>query len=148
MPEAPEKNKGLAPEPPAVHIRHSLDAPREVLTEISLGLEEEGIPVEFIPTRGMSYLSESKEAAMASRLNVGLGLDWASKRIALHHRDLPLQTPLFDLSGEAEVVRSLRRLGANAARLVKGDPLLLDEPVDEASAKNFNQRAPKSNIPL
>ena len=148
MPEAPEKTKGLAPEAPAVHIRHSQDAPSRVLTEIALGLEEEGIPVEFFPSRGASYLSESKEAAMASRLNVGIGLDWASKRIALHHRDLPLQAPLFDLSGEAEIVGSLRRMGANAARLVKGDPLLLNVADQEGSTKDFNTKTPKINIPV
>jgi hypothetical protein len=67
---------------------------------------------------------------------VGIGLDAAAQTVALHHRDLPAEKPLFSLGvGELEPLH-LRRLGANAARLVKGQPLLIGDQSNPGSKPN------------
>ena len=68
-----------------------------------------------------------KQAANHSPLNVGIGLNGVEKKIVLHHRDLPKDKPLFSLQGEEMQAEPLRRIGANAARLVKGNPMRLNE---------------------
>jgi hypothetical protein len=45
--------------------------------------------------------------------------------VALHHRDLPADQPLFVLRLREVGAAELRRLGVNAARLVKSEPLVL-----------------------
>ena len=69
----------------------------------------------------------AKLAADGSPLNVGIAVSGAERAVALHHRDLAASEPLFVLRpSELEAAR-LRRLGANAARLVKGNPLAVDD---------------------
>jgi Dehydratase medium subunit len=60
-------------------------------------------------------------------LNVGIGVSEARRAVALHHRDLPASQPLFVLGATDLAPTPLRRLGANAARLVKGDPLAVGD---------------------
>jgi hypothetical protein len=66
----------------------------------------------------------AKEAAQMSPLNVGIGVDGRDGTVALHHRDLPEYEPLFVLKATEVESRELRRMGINAARLVKGEPLV------------------------
>ncbi len=81
----------------------------------------------------------AKEAAHMSPLNVGIGVDGAKGTVALHHRDLPADQPLFVL-GLGEVgTADLRRLGINAARLVKSEPLVLsNEPEDQPQSSRLH----------
>ena len=95
------------------------------------GLEEEGIPVDMHEALRGNAIALAKEAAQMSPLNVGIGVDGREGMLALHHRDLPEDHPLFVLRLSEVGSRELRKLGTNAARLVKAEPLVLedDEPV-------------------
>jgi hypothetical protein len=74
-----------------------------------------------------------------SPLNVGIGVDGAKGTIVLHHRDLPADQPLFVLNLRQAGQDELRRLGINAARLVKSEPLVLtDEPVNQPARRPAN----------
>jgi hypothetical protein len=101
--------------------------PREVIEPILWGLEEEGIPADFRQAPDDGAVSLAKLAADGSPLNVGIGISGAKKAVALHHRDLPPGKPLFSLAEADLKPDRLRRLGANAARLVKGEPLALQD---------------------
>src|SRR5512146_2220063 len=102
------------------------------LQPVLWGLEEEGIPVDVQAISTGEAIAIAKEAAHMSPLNVGIGVDGTKQEIALHHRDLPADQPLFVLKVQEVGSRELRRMGINAARLVKGEPLVLkDEPVPE-----------------
>lgn len=90
------------------------------LRQVELGLEEEGIPSELKQWPGQEASVLAYEAAVASPLGTGVGV--GTNGIAVHYRRLPRETPLFFVpEGELSQVES-RRLGVNAARLVKGIP--------------------------
>jgi hypothetical protein len=77
----------------------------------------------------------AKEGAQMSPLNVGIAVSGAEQTIVLHHRDLSADHPLFEIALRNAPAKELRRLGMNAARLVKGEPLLLeDDPALDLSA--------------
>jgi hypothetical protein len=111
------------PAKPAVLIFAVPPLPEATVAPILWGLEEEGIPVEVREGGEGSAESLAKTAADASILHVGIGILGGSGGVVLHHRDLPSDRPLIRLGVEECTAGSLRRLGANAARLVKGDPL-------------------------
>jgi hypothetical protein len=111
-------------ERPAVWIFALQPAPQDAIGSILLGLEEEGIPAEVEELPGGSAEILAKQAADGSRLNVGIGVDGTERHVVLHHRDLPDETPLFTLTAEEYHATHMRRLGGNAARLVKGNPLI------------------------
>jgi len=100
---------------------------RSVLTDsfqpVLWGLEEEGIPFEIREVSNGPIVDLAKQAADGSPLNVGIGIG-GSGEVILHHHDLPTETPLFSLTTKPWQPVSLRRLGINAARLVKGQPLV------------------------
>lgn len=99
------------------------------LEAVFWGMEEEGIPYELQECPTGEAVGVAKEAAHMSPLNVGIGVDGVRGMIVLHHRDLPADQPLFVLNLREVGAKELRRLGVNAARLVKSEPLVLaDEP--------------------
>ena len=130
---------------PSVLIIKVPSAADDVINEILFGIEEEGVPAEVSndrsglerEPRGETGLPNdrisphdsalatnlAKLAADASALDVGIGA--SSSEVAVHHRDLPSEKPLFLLRVEELTLATLRALGANAARLVKGNPLVL-----------------------
>ena len=89
------------------------------------GMEEEGVPYRFSEQAGADAVSLSSQAAHASTLEVGVGLD-AEGNMAVHTRRLPADQPLF-LAAWPHDAAALRRFGSHAARLVKGLPFRLDE---------------------
>lgn len=105
---------------PTVHILCAPDASPQLLCQIQHGLEEEGIPWETDTKNTGDAVVLSWEAATASRLEVGVGLD--AQTLALHFSKLPQNEPLFRIPARsgAELVRAL---GSNAGRLVKKLPL-------------------------
>lgn len=109
---------------PAIHVLYSPDASEEVLRQLQYGMEEEGIPWETGTKPGADALALAWEAAQASRLEVGVGLD--AQFLILHFSKLEREQPLFRISARSEVGQ-VRALGANAARLVKKLPL---KPLD------------------
>lgn len=110
-------------EMPAVWIFASPALPDGVMWAILCGLEEEGIPALLwdVPEGPAQVLA--KQAADGSPLAVGIGVSGVEKRVALSLRELPSNRPLFELATETCGSDLLRGVGANAARLVKGDPL-------------------------
>lgn len=91
------------------------------------GLEEEGIPAYIHEVSGGGAVTLAKQAADMSPLNVGIGMNGAEGMVALHHRDLPGEQPLFTLAMKDVRTVQFRILGANAARLVKGEPLVFQD---------------------
>jgi hypothetical protein len=118
------------------------------LEPVLCGLEEEGIPVDLQEVSAGEAIAIAKEAAHMSPLNVGIGVDGVREEIALHHRDLSAEQPLFVLRLLQAGDRELRRLGVNAARLVKGEPLVLkDEVIAEPVAKRARRASAESANP-
>jgi hypothetical protein len=111
---------------PAVRIEASAPVTDRIMAPILWGLEEEGMPTDVRVGRQGSAEQLAKQAANDSPLNVGIGIEVVKGSVALHHRDLPEERPVTLLADHDLDVERLRRLGANAARLVKGEPLLLD----------------------
>lgn len=106
------------PARPAVVLRHRPGGPgqRDCLREIGAGMEEEGVPyrTETACEGGARELAFA--AALASGLDVGVGVD-ADGNVCVHHAKLPPGAPA--LAGPAS---SGRVMGQNAARLVTGIP--------------------------
>ena len=107
-------------ERPVVGVASRL--PEEVLAPLLWGLEEEGIPFEVVSGNGLPGVSAARRAAEGSRLGVGVSV---SSEVVIHHRDLPEGAPLFRVALSGLGAAGLRRMGVNAARLVKGAPLEL-----------------------
>jgi hypothetical protein len=76
----------------------------------------------------------AKQAAHMSKLNVGIACNGDEGEIVLHHRELASERPLFKLAIKDADKAQLRQLGINAARLVKGEPLVFREDVPPDSA--------------
>jgi hypothetical protein len=115
---------------PAVIILAVKPTPAETIAPILWGLEEEGVPAELHEVAGGEAEALAKEAADRSPLNVGIGINLNKLMVSLHHRNLPLERPLFTLRSAELHPAPLRMLGKNAARLVKGEPLVLQDEVN------------------
>lgn len=110
----------MEPVKPTIHIMAASGASMEWLRELQYGMEEEGVPYETDTKSDCGAVALAWEAANASRLGVGVGLD--AQSVVLHYAKLHPENPLFRLSIRGD--RGLaRRLGSNAARLVKKLPL-------------------------
>lgn len=112
-------------EKPAVLIFMVPPLPEGVINSIFWGLEEEGIPAKLAEKESGEAAALAKAAANGSMLNVGIGIN--KNEVVLHHRDLAPREPLFVIGPEALNQINLRRIGANAARLVKGNPLIVPD---------------------
>lgn len=112
--------------PPAVWICKVRSVLDDSFQSVLWGLEEEGIPFEIREVSDGSSVDLAKQAADGSPLSVGIGLGRRNE-VVLHHHDLPAGAPLFAYTVEPRQAIALRRLGMNAARLVKGQPLILDQ---------------------
>lgn len=97
-----------------------------LLEQIQFGIEEEGIPYfyEEHPERtGKNLVSLAYAAAQSSALSVGIALD--EMAIVVHYRNLREEQFVYQLKNLKEQEASvLRILGGNAAKLVKGIPLI------------------------
>lgn len=93
----------------------------EHLRSILYGIEEEQIPFQFEQSDLDTAVERAYRAALSSRLSVGISFD--NNQIVIHYKNLRPEHPLFSerIGDETE----LRRMGANAARLVKGVPFKL-----------------------
>ena len=116
------------------------------LQPVFFGMEEEGIPFEVQECPSGEAVGVAKEAAQMSPLNVGIGVDGAKGTVVLHHRDLPADQPMFVLKFREAGTAELRRLGINAARLVKSEPLVLSEEPESPSRGRRSQRESIDNV--
>jgi hypothetical protein len=99
-------------------------SPEKAIGYILWGLEEEEIPAEVEEVGEKPLKILAKQAADGSKLNVGIAISGTDQMAVLHHRDLPVDNPLFSMVADEFSMAKLRMLGANAARLVKGNPLV------------------------
>jgi hypothetical protein len=125
-------------EQPAVWIVKARSASAESFQSILWGLEEEGIPYQVREAGDGPPVALAKQAADSSPLNVGISVGGRGE-VILHHQDLPVETPLFKVTTEVGRLVQLRHLGINAARLVKGQPLVLG---DEGTYTAFRADSP------
>lgn len=104
---------------PSIYIYYSSEI-KDISTfnEVLFGIEEEGIPYEVKEQNEADLLELSYKAAQDSRLAVGIGIH-SNGKIALTFNKLKKESPLF-ISSLSSEEKTLRNLGANAGRLVKG----------------------------
>lgn len=108
-------------ERPTIGIRAGSAVPADRIDLIGLGMEEEGVP--SLVTRGESSDAAvlAHEAALASRLGVGVGV--STRQIVITTEKLDPARPYITLDVDTGWTRA-RDMGANAARLVKRMPLI------------------------
>ncbi len=112
---------------PAVLILRAQSVESSRIEPVLWGIEEEGVPYEVRGVVTDEPAAElAKKAAQNSALNVGIAMNEVGE-IVLHHRDLPVGMPLFVFPAGVAQPQQLRRLGTNAGRLAKGQPLVLDD---------------------
>ncbi|MCL1997121.1 MAG: glycerol dehydratase reactivase beta/small subunit family protein [Defluviitaleaceae bacterium] len=93
------------------------------LQNILYGIEEEDVFFLIKSATSDSAVVLAARAALESRLEVGIGIDNMGN-IALHYKNM--KEPLFFLKFGMGVHEDAQRsLGTNAARLVKGVPLIV-----------------------
>jgi hypothetical protein len=103
-----------------VPILYNKDLLPGQMEEVCAGLEEEGVPYSLQMRDGTnSSIELGATAAAMSSLQVGIGID-PKGNICVHHEKLKAAEPYLQDS-----LQNGRRLGKNAARLVKGLPLSL-----------------------
>lgn len=95
-------------------------AAEEYLRQVELGLEEEAVPSELTMRPGENASQLAHEAAVASPLGTGVGV--GKDGVAVHYKHLDQESPLFFVPEDQLGSNESRRLGVNAARLVKGIP--------------------------
>jgi hypothetical protein len=118
------------PERPAIHVSLASEANERFYEWIAIGAEEEGIPCRLADAEEAD--DEADAAALAhaaaqnSRLDVGIGV--ASGQVAVQVRHMPAERPVIVSKVEEARARHVcRSAGSNAARLVIGTSLRLDE---------------------
>lgn len=110
---------------PVILIYKLGEVDQEKLNQVELGMEEEGIPflTEVLETTSESIVSLAHQAAQSSPLSVGLAIN--DQEIVLHYRNLQKEQFFYRLDDyPRQSNRVLRILGTNAAKLVKGTPLI------------------------
>lgn len=101
----------------------------DILKPVLYGIEEEGLPV-VIEFHSGTHMELANLASCNSALSVGIGVD--EQAIVLTYKNIPAHQFIYRLSGYSHYPNSLRTLGVNAARLVKGNPFVSDERLELA----------------
>jgi len=104
----------------AIYVGYEQDVSQAVIQEISLGIEEEGVPYEWCALRDEDARAIAQSMSMQSKLDIGIGIGkdgW----IAIHHKQFPEGFYLFE-TRLTYIGDWLRAIGANSARLAKGIP--------------------------
>lgn len=101
----------------------------DILKPVLYGIEEEGLPV-VIESHNGTHMLLADLASRNSALSVGIGID--DEAIVLTYKNIPAHQFIYRLSGYSQYPGSLRTLGVNAARLVKGNPFVFDKRLEVA----------------
>lgn len=126
-------NSGSEMQKPVVRLLFCGNVDPGILDSIGWGLEEEGIPaISERVYEDTTAVWLAKRAACQSRLHVGIGISARSSEAVLHHRDLPDEHPLLSAPTEPGAQNQCILLGKNAARLVKGNPLVFAQDAEIA----------------
>lgn len=116
----------------------------ELLNSVLWGIEEEGIPYEIIKSQEKSALKLAYNAALSSRLDVGIGVG-ADGSIMMHYAKLNENSPLYKFSFR-DNKNILRMLGSNAARLVKSMPFKTEKDYCKESFKEEKENVDEEYI--
>ncbi len=104
---------------PSVKVFYDCDNLSEAdFISVLLGIEEEGIPYDVQAEYCSSVLELAHNASLNSRLGVGVGI--SKEGVVLQHEKLDRAAPLFKI--KLYQTELFRKIGANAARLVKKMP--------------------------
>ncbi len=114
---------------PTIMLYMNRTVTQDVLQPLLYGIEEEGLPVEY-ELRDGAYLQLADAASRTSALAVGIGID--DEAIAITYKNIPSHQFIYRLRNYGQYPYSLRILGVNAARLVKGNPFVIDEQLEVA----------------
>ncbi|MFI8493141.1 glycerol dehydratase reactivase beta/small subunit family protein [Peribacillus butanolivorans] len=88
------------------------------IQEICAGLEEEGVSFLLKKCDKVSnFIELGSKAACMSPLQVGIGINQVGN-LCVHHENLKPEEPYLQ-----DILQNGRKLGKNAARIVKGLPL-------------------------
>ena len=101
----------------------------DILKPVLYGIEEEGLPV-VIESHNGTHMLLADLASRNSAFSVGIGID--DEAIVLTYKNIPAHQFIYRLSGYSQYPDSLRTLGVNAARLVKGNPFVFDKRLEVA----------------
>ncbi len=118
---------------PTINVYYSSQIKdKSLYDQLLWGIEEEGLPYSIEPKSLEDSIELGYRAAEDSKLGVGIGID-KDGDIVVHYQKLKRDKPLFSLNIR-DGHYNLRRLGANAARLIKGipfKPFIDDTDIDE-----------------
>lgn len=116
---------------PTIMIYHHPNVSVETIQDLLFGIEEEGIPYS-LEARAASddILLMADEASHASALSVGVGC--SADTLVLSYKNLPPHQFIYRLRNYKQAKQTMRALGANAARLVKGNPFKTDPGLEVA----------------
>ncbi|EPH06076.1 hypothetical protein HMPREF1531_00724 [Propionibacterium sp. oral taxon 192 str. F0372] len=114
-----------------LHVNEHVDLPR--LRDLVLGIEEEAVPVFVEVTSDGDAAHLAHQASVQATLEIGIGVD--TQDIAVTTSKLPDGAPYL-ITGLNLSAANDRNIGANAARLVKRNPLLPIERSPHAGAGN------------
>ncbi len=104
---------------PAIKVFYDCDHLSETdFISVLLGIEEEGIPYDIQALHCTDVLQLAYEASLESRLGVGVGI--SKEGVVLQYEKLDKAAPLFRI--KLYQTDLFRKIGANAARLVKKMP--------------------------
>ncbi|WP_255556759.1 glycerol dehydratase reactivase beta/small subunit family protein [Sodalis sp. dw_96] len=108
---------------PAILVLADRPAKTQTWRQLLLGMEEEGIPF-VINDRDHQDMPLADRAHLASSVSpLAVGIAVGMEDIVVHDPHLPVSRPLFVLTHyPSRTAEEIRRLGCNAARLVKGLP--------------------------
>lgn len=126
---------------PAIHVYYCNQIENiSCIKQLLFGMEEEGVPCVLEAHEDETSLGLAYKAAKDSNLGVGIGIG-AEKMITLHYVKLKQEEPLFRVSLRSSKA-TLRTIGNNAARLVKGVPFKSvpdkeEEEKEKASENNI-----------
>jgi len=118
------------PDRPAIHVSLAPEVDEDSYKWISVGAEEEGIPcrLEAVGEGGDETDVAALAHAAAQNSRLGVGVSVASGQVAVHERHMPAAQPVSVTELKEDQARQVcRSAGSNAARLVIGTPLRLDE---------------------
>ena len=123
---------------PTINIYYSSQIKdKSSYNQLLWGIEEEGLPYNIESKLLENSIELGYSAAEDSKLNVGIGIG-KDGNIIVHYQKLNKEEPLFSLNIKDEH-HNLRKLGANAARLIKGIPFKSfsdDTEIDEKENGN------------
>jgi hypothetical protein len=111
-------------ERPSIVVHHDQSLTGPQLSEILLGIEEEGMPYRVQSDSSTDARKLAHDAAISSRLGVGVGV--GGGRVAVTTEKLPADRPYLETQLGLRKAND-RAAGGNAARLVKRMPLKVIE---------------------